>query len=1046
MALKFAVYLDEKDIEFWKKFSEKCSKALGQEITLKFFFYKNKDGLFSEKFDIYYLSPDIFIDLNLKDYIPVASSGDERRRFLLIKKRNKKFPILLKVVMVKNPFFMVPVVKYFRNITHIEFWYYNTCKEVLNYIYSEKFDIAVVCEEVFEKYENKNEFEVLETFEAPYRRILVTSPDYEEKIRDLTKFFKELTPISRREARSLIMFYTLISYCSAFKELHAIALAILNAPSMGIIIFREKILYANKFIHEITGYSGEELENMSILDLIDEEEEVKKEIDCVIKKRLSGEQIERLYLGLKARRKDGSFFYVLAFTKTILYQGNYAGLALVVDITRIKKIEKLYEVLKEINQSIITSLVEEELYQKICYILVKKLGLRFVWIGVPEREGFLKPIFRYGCEDGYLSIVKSVLKNFPESRMCVEVAFKEKKIIIINDIRSEPLMNLWKEEMLKRNFLSVAVVPVVKYGKVIALIVMYADEPRFFEEAKTLLEELQRDVNFALEKMEEFRNSMLIKTALENSNEWVLVSDVDGTILYANEAVFKISGYTREELVGKNVDIFYSDYHPDEFYQKVWETVLSGKVFSDVFVCKNKRGKPFYLDQKIIPVELPGGIKRFVSVAKDVTKERLLSREVEKLKFKDILTGLHNFNGFSLRIQDLLKVEKNFSLLAIIDIFRLTYLNQTYGLEFGNKVLKEVADRLKNSFRKEDIIARVGGDEFGIYVKGLKKKEDGIFIKKKLEMIFKEPIIIDGQELNIKINGGVAIFPDDGKDFKILYEHASVALSEAKREGVYVIKFFNPDMEKRAKSLIWVANLVEKALKEDLFVFYYQPYFYTDTLELAGFEALVRIKDKEGNIYPPSDFINYLERSPYLKEFEAWALKEVIDKIKKWGVPISLNISANSLKNEDFVRNYLEKCKYLSVPLTLELTERAIIENMEQVKNIFNELKSYKIEIRIAIDDFGTGYSALIYLKDIPADYLKIDMSFIKELDKGHKEKAIVKTIIYLAHSLGMKTIAEGVETREQLQILKDLKCDMVQGFLLAKPMPEEEVKKMYKF
>ncbi len=1046
MALKCAIYDVKKDLKVWEKFVKRFEEVFKDKIILKFFTKEDKKKLTAENFDIYYISPDFLIDLNLKNYIPIARFTKEKRSFLLIKKKKRELPFLIKAILLKNSFFLLPLIKFFRNITHIEFWYADNCENVLNLVYEEKADIGVVCDEVFQNYKDNGNFEVLEKFEVPYNKLLIVPFQYEEKFKKIIKDIPEFILIEKKEAEFITTIYTLISYFSALKELHNISSAVLNVPSIGVIIYGEKILYANKFVQEVTGYTGDELRNMSVLEFIHESENL-EEMKKVIEKRLSGEQLERLYVELKAKRKDSSFFYILAFSKTILYEGNYAGLVIFIDITRRKKIEKLYEVLREINQLIITSLVEEELYQKICYTLVEKLGLRFVWIGITDKKDkFLRPIFKYGYENGFLDKVKSsIFEELPEGRSCVGIAYREKRVVIFEDTRVHPLVEPWRKEMLKRGYLSTAAIPVIKDNEVVAVITMYANEPNFFEEeVKFLLEELQKDLNFALQKMEEFRNSIIIKTALENSDEWVLVTDIDGTILYANQAVLQISGYSRDELIGKNVKIFYSDYHSEEFYKKVWETILSGKSFSNIFVNKNKRGEYFYLDQKIIPVELPGGIKRFVSVAKDVTKEMILSKELEKLKFKDMMTGLYNFNGFSLAIQDLLKIEKDSSLLVLIDIYGLTYLNQTYGLEFGNKVLKEVANRLRNFFRKEDIIGRVGGDEFGIYIKGLKRKEDAIFIKKKLEMIFEKPFVIDDLELNIKINGGVAIFPEDGKDFRVLYEHASVALSEAKIEGANVIKFFNPAMEKKAKSFIWVANLVEKALKENLFVFFYQPYFYTNTLKLAGFEALVRIKDKEGNIYKPAEFINYLERSPYLKDFEAWALQEVVNKIKKWNIPISLNISANSLKSEDFIERYLEKCKYLNVPLTLELTERAIIENMEQVKNIFNELKNYKIEIKIAIDDFGTGYSALIYLKDIPADYLKIDMSFIKELSKGPKERAIVETIIYLAHSLGIKTIAEGVETQEQLKILKELNCDLVQGFLLAKPMPQEEVEKIY--
>ncbi|MGC8868675.1 MAG: EAL domain-containing protein, partial [Sulfurihydrogenibium sp.] len=225
------------------------------------------------------------------------------------------------------------------------------------------------------------------------------------------------------------------------------------------------------------------------------------------------------------------------------------------------------------------------------------------------------------------------------------------------------------------------------------------------------------------------------------------------------------------------------------------------------------------------------------------------------------------------------------------------------------------------------------------------------------------------------------------------------------------------------------------------FIFHYQPYFEVKSGKVAGFESLVRIRDINAYIYYPKDFIDFLENSVYLKDFEEWALKEISEKIKKWKIPISINISARTFEDDLFFEKVEKYLKNLPVSPVIEITERAYINNTKATKELISKLKN--MNVKIAIDDFGTGYSSLSSLKYIDADILKIDMSFIKAMVKDKKSRVLVKTIISLAQDLGMKTLAEGVETQQQKDILVDMGVDYLQGFLLSKPLPEEEVEKL---
>ena len=273
----------------------------------------------------------------------------------------------------------------------------------------------------------------------------------------------------------------------------------------------------------------------------------------------------------------------------------------------------------------------------------------------------------------------------------------------------------------------------------------------------------------------------------------------------------------------------------------------------------------------------------------------------------------------------------------------------------------------------------------------------------------------------------------------------NLALKSAKNEGPFTIEIYNPEIEEKIKKTLETELLIKKALEEELFVFYYQPYFETETLKLAGLEALVRIR-KNKELILPNEFIKILENSSYLLKFNFLCFKRNIEKIKEWKIPISINISSQSFKSLDFLKllnHFKEILSQYPYFLELEITEHTLIENIEITKDIIKNIKSFKI--KISLDDFGTGFSSLNYLKDFPIDTIKIDISFIKDLVKDTKTYFIVENLINLCRSLNIKVIAEGVETEDQFKLLKKLKCDYVQGYFLSKPLSEEEVKTLLK-
>ncbi|WP_084222217.1 EAL domain-containing protein [Thermodesulfobacterium hydrogeniphilum] len=818
-----------------------------------------------------------------------------------------------------------------------------------------------------------------------------------------------------------------------------------SSPLLGKIIFSsEKILKVNSTFCNFSKYTKEELKNLKLSDIVASES--KEKVKLLEEKLLKNEKITSIEK-IKFIKKDKSSFWLISYLDVLYNNNKTLGLLFGADITYEQKFESLFYTLKEINQLILQTTFEKELFERICPILVKNLNLKLAWIGsLDEENKTIKLVYKYGENVEYLEKIKiSLDENLPEGQCPTVQAFKKGKIIINPDSRVNPNFLLRKEDAIKKGYLSSCAIPLKKHGKVVAVLNLYSPEPYFFDKAvKPLLEEIQRDLSFGLEKIERIKNNLLIVTALSKAKDWIIITDENGYILNVNDIVCQATGYSKEELIGKHASFLDNFNALLEFYEELNIMILKKKKeYNNIFVKRSKDGKEIFLVQEIIPVKLPGDIAYFVIIGKDVTEELKIMDKLEKFKNSDLLTGLLNLDAFAIKVDEILKILTSQGILILMDIWGMSYINKSHGLEIGNNLIKKIASILQETFKDNAIIGRLGGDEFGIFLYNI--HGTGTFEIAKLAKIFENPIKIDDYKIKVKINLGCSFFPLDGKSFKDLYEKATISLKEAKNEGPGVFVFYNKELSEKLEYLLKAEDLVTRALEKDLFIFYYQPYFDISNLELAGFEALVRIKKDDGKIYYPDSFIDYLEEhEEYLFKFEQIGLEKIIKQIERWKKPISFNLSAKSLQNTPFIRKIINIFPNIAKNLIIEITERELIKIINIAIQNLKYLKSKNTNIKLAIDDFGTGHANFSYLKDLPVDYVKIDISFIRRITKGEKEKKLVKGIIDLCHNLGFETVAEGVETEEHYKILKELGCDKVQGFYFSKPLPPEEIEKKY--
>jgi diguanylate cyclase (GGDEF)-like protein len=529
-----------------------------------------------------------------------------------------------------------------------------------------------------------------------------------------------------------------------------------------------------------------------------------------------------------------------------------------------------------------------------------------------------------------------------------------------------------------------------------------------------------------------------------------ILFDEEFNIFYANkgaENFFK--HYQGISLQGKNLfevfpelDYFFVKYHLD-----------NGMVFQTKYFYSynNKRG---VLILRIS--ELKNEDRRiFLLFGQDITDFLRLSFNIEYTSKFDKKTKLLNLLPFlelsQQEIFSLLKMvkkgEQRYAGVLVLDLYNFSVVNNLYGLQAGDEVLREIAQRLVRVLGK-DKVGRGAADEFVIFVSGLSRKEDIEKYLKMIDFVFELPFYINEKKIKVHYNLGVAIYPCDGKDVEVLFQKASLACNFAKKRGMNQVIFFEEGLSEEMQRRFFIENLLNEAFNNDWFIFFVQPYFERKDLKLAGVEALVRIKATDGTLFLPGQFISVLETSPYLRKFEDVAFEKGLSLQKELRLPVSLNVTSSTFCELRFFEERQEKIEGLECPLILEITERGAIENPQQVKETLNFLRKFP-QLKVAIDDFGTGYNGLIYLKDVFEDIrgviIKIDMVFVRELSyKNSKVMELIKAIINLAHNLGAETLAEGVETEEQVGILCDLGCDYLQGYYFERPIPVEEFKEKY--
>jgi len=438
---------------------------------------------------------------------------------------------------------------------------------------------------------------------------------------------------------------------------------------------------------------------------------------------------------------------------------------------------------------------------------------------------------------------------------------------------------------------------------------------------------------------------------------------------------------------------------------------------------------------------------------REIAVRKKMEERLNYLAYYDALTGLPNRNLFLDRVnQGVARAEysERFIALLFADIDRFKSVNDTFGHDVGDKVLKVVAKRLSESTREGDTVARLGNDEFGVAFIDIAAPEDIILITEEIMKNVSHPIVVEEKEFLLTLSIGISMYPHDGKDTNELMKNAELALANVKKQGTRAYQFHTDEMNLKASEFVLMERNLYKALKNDEFMLYYQPYWEMNTKKMVGMEALLRWKNKDIGLVSPAQFIPVLEETGMIFEVGEWVFKTACRQIQEWQdqgypvLPVSINVSAVQFRQKNIAEILERIIKEIGVDpkfLTLEITESTFMQDVEYTRSVLKKLKDTGIEI--SIDDFGTGFSSLSYLKRFPVDNLKIDGSFIKDIATDTDTASIVTAIIAMASSLNLETIAEGVETEEQWKSLCLLGCDMGQGYYCSPPLPPQDAKKV---
>ncbi|MFU8885906.1 MAG: EAL domain-containing protein [Cyanobacteriota bacterium] len=738
---------------------------------------------------------------------------------------------------------------------------------------------------------------------------------------------------------------------------------------------------------------------------------------------------------------------------------------------RILRLNRLYSTLSVANEMAGSLEEPKQLLQEICRLAVTSGEMHLAWVGLMEPPSLeIKPEAWFGRGISYMQkLWLGATPYDPNGTSPFAIALREDHPVWINDFMADPLLAPWHELARPYGWGAAAFLPLHRDGAVIGGLAIYAGESDIFDaSSQRLLIDLVANIDKALARFSLQAARRTLEDAIKASEEkfreitestheviWSLDAETL-RYLYVSPSVQRLRGFTVAEVMNQRFEEAFTPAVAKEVQRQIRLEMAefdAGLRSSDVISTNEheqlaKDGSTVWTELITKLVRHPSsGRLELHGLTRDITDRKLAQEQVERLAYFNPLTGLANRTLLQDQIRsDLNRAQQANEPLALLflDLDNFKLVNDNLGHDMGDRVLMEMAKRLKGVLGDAGTLAHTGGDEFAVLLPN-SDATTALVLTDRLRESIAEAYSSGGEPLFLTASVGIALYPGDGVSHQLLMSHAHTALHQAKLAGPNVSKLFSPVAQVQSARKQRLTNALHQAIERQEFSLVYQPQLELSSNLIFGAEALLRWTHGDLGAVSPAEFIPLAEASGLILPIGEWVLRRALSDANSWielGLPpisVSVNISAVQFEQENLARMVIEQVAAEGFPpeqLEVELTESVTLEDPE--KALMHMVRLNKEGIRLAIDDFGTGYSSLSYLKRIRAHRLKIDQSFIRDLVADEDDRAIVTTIINLARSMGLRTIAEGVKTHEQLALLRSLGCDEMQGYLLSRPLPQE--------
>lgn len=566
-------------------------------------------------------------------------------------------------------------------------------------------------------------------------------------------------------------------------------------------------------------------------------------------------------------------------------------------------------------------------------------------------------------------------------------------------------------------------------------------------------------ISLELERIKSQNNLRLAASVFEGCQEGIMLLDTNWKIRKANKAYTKISGWSEEELKGHSILKQSADHQTNFSLAEVEECLTTRDHWQGEIWCHQKNGN-IYPENRTISVvrdTKTNSIIHYICMSTDISEQKYADQRIKRLAKFDQITDLPNRHHFNETLnEEIKKARKESSSLALmkLDLNGFKIINEIRGHSTGDRLLKLIGERFQCLPAKTIFTARTGGDEFTLLIKLKEKGNSKDTLSECATQIIElmsHPYMLDGEETVITASIGIALFENNKDDAQSLIKKADHSLDASKKKGKNCFEFYKPEHSRKVESQFALATLLRKAISQNQFEMYYQSKLKAQTHELIGYEALIRWKLDDGAIISPGQFIPVAEETGMITDIGKWVITEVFTQSKKWQNSgfhfgrLAINISGRQLSNEDFFfwfENLLKETQTNPSNFELEITESWLIEDPDKSAKLLAKL--HDLGFHLSIDDFGVAHSSLNYLKCFPIDTIKIDRSFTRDIMTSEESMAIVSAIIAIGNNLNLKTLAEGVETKDQLKKLEAAGCNEFQGFYFSKPEPVSVLEKKH--